>query len=1239
MWRSRLIPVTIVFLCLAMGLPDAFAEPPFGVYDDVAFSPTVTVLEASADRVRLHFEMEHLPQGVPVNFATRLPGLWENMNTSNNPPHLLPRFSILVALPNTGNPSAVIESWETTTMNVSPTIALQENTPGQPTAIIGSVGILSGVRVAPLTVKPITYTNNGSTCEVITSATISIEIDDQTGVNPVTTPRTSFSRPWRQVFEATLTNWEYIPNIHVNSESHLLMIVPNFYVSVLNDYVRWKEQRGIKVTIVPENSIGSNPNADDIQNRIISEVASSSPRIDYVILVGDETQLAVSMLATTDPPTRFSGASHPELSPYTNEGYFSDIEGSDTFPDLFIGRWSVNSPAEVVNLASKEILHERDTFAADSLRFERAVVAADNTELSQRQTVRYVAYELLAHGFSEIDSVWSGSGAQPMIDAVDQGQTFVNYRGSGWDFGWWGIQFFVQQVAQLNNIRKLPIVTGIGCGVAKFDAPEGQCFGEEWMLAGTVNTPKGSAGFIGPCFNTHTVYNDCLDSLLYRAFLNYDVLNLQPALVAGKMMTWALFADFLDEGPVLEVMNTMMRQYLVLSDPSLQVFNDTPIRIQGVVPAAVPSGEQVNYIVGVSNLAQLQADSVQVTAWLGDQNFVTRWLLQGQANVTLPLNTLGADSMMLTITGRNSVAYRRTVIVGPEGPYLYHTGYTLDDTPGGNGDLHVNPGETVNWSEILWNIGSADALNASATLSITNPHVTVTQPTIQLGTVPAGEALTANTPFTFDVAAAAGAREALDFIVTFVMSNGPSLPWPVTLNVFAPEVILQSAAVADDNNGLWDRGEAVGLAITVRNRGNMDLAAGTCTLTTDDPMVSIEDGDAPLAAIADSTDYALPNDAFSVRSSWATPAGHDALLTLTVSVDMGSYTYAAGIPVHVTMGNVTSADPFADAGVHYWVYDNTDSLYSERPDYEWTEIAIDAGGPGDQLPFSQGNQTFAIPVPFDYNYYGSTFDSISISTDGWARPGRTSTTNANNIQLPFQDTFSGVVAPLWFNLWRTQGGSETGQVCYYYDQTTDRFIVEWYHVHDVSGTYQETFQLQLLNPATYPTTSGDAEWIFLYQEVSIRATSQQGATIGMESPTQTNGFSYVYHGTYAAGAATLEAGRAIKITTEPPLITSANPRSVELPTGIALHQNYPNPFNPETAIEFDLPNNDLVKLSVFDLLGRELVTLMDGPAVAGRHRVVWRGGMGNGAAAASGVYFYRLQTSQSVAIRKMILLK
>ena len=894
---QRLVPILSGIVLVIMGLRPVAAVPPFGVYEAASYSPTIVVEESNFDRVRLHLEMEHLPQGATVNFSNRLPGLWENMNTAS-PGHYLPRFSILIALPNTGNPTVVIESWTDTTMNATPITNLQENSPGQPQVTIGEVGILGGVRVAPVNFKPIAYTSGASTCAVMRSATISIEIDDQTGVNPVTSPRTSFSRPWQQVFEATLTNWEYIPNIGVGAGSHMLIIVSDNLAPVITNYVRWKEQRGMKVTVVLESSIGGNPNANAIRNRIISEVEASSPRIDYVTLIGDETQLAVSMLETDDPTTRFSDVSHPELSPYTNEGHYCAIEGTDVFPDVFLGRWVANLTSEAANIAAKTILHERDTFLADSLRFERSIVAADNEEASQRTTKRYVARELAGHGFSDVDSIWAGPNANVMIQAVNQGETFVNYRGSGWDLGWWGIQFWVPQVGQLNNVRKLPIVTGIGCGVAKFDAADGQCFGEAWMQAGSVNTPKGSAGFIGPCFNTHTVYNDCLDSLLYRAFLDYRISNLQPALVAGKMMTWAIMGDFLDESDLEEIMNTMFRQYLVLSDPSLQLFTDTPVRADLIAPAAVPSGQsQVD--VGVSNLAQIGADSLQITAWLGDGNFVTAWQHAGDPHVTLSLNTEGLDTLVFTATGDGAVTAYRIATVGPEGPYVFHCEATLDDVAGGNADGNVNPGESIEWHETLWNIGSENALNVVATLSSSSSSVTITTPSIAVGDVDMGESFTTDGAFVFSVSDDALAYEALEFTVTFTMDNGGPQSWPVVLTNHAPSAVIESAVVADDNNNFWDRGEAVGFEILVANDGNDDLTPATCTLTSTDTFVTILDGETELPALDAGTSYAIPAGAFAAVSSWTTPAGHAVTLELTVTAEMGTYTFTRIVPIQL----------------------------------------------------------------------------------------------------------------------------------------------------------------------------------------------------------------------------------------------------------------------------------------------------------------------------------------------------
>jgi len=97
--------------------------------------------------------------------------------------------------------------------------------------------------------------------------------------------------------------------------------------------------------------------------------------------------------------------------------------------------------------------------------------------------------------------------------------------------------------------------------------------------------------------------------------------------------------------------------------------------------------------------------------------------------------------------------------------------------------------------------------------------------------------------------------------------------------------------------------------------------------------------------------------------------------------------------------------------------------------------------------------------------------------------------------------------------------------------------------------------------------------------------------------------------------------------------------STSLPESFALAQNYPNPFNPTTTVAFDLPERCIVKLSVFNLLGQEITTLVDRAFPAGSHEVIWNGRNNSGMPVASGVYFYRLETGSFTAARKMVLLK
>jgi phosphatidylserine/phosphatidylglycerophosphate/cardiolipin synthase-like enzyme len=89
-----------------------------------------------------------------------------------------------------------------------------------------------------------------------------------------------------------------------------------------------------------------------------------------------------------------------------------------------------------------------------------------------------------------------------------------------------------------------------------------------------------------------------------------------------------------------------------------------------------------------------------------------------------------------------------------------------------------------------------------------------------------------------------------------------------------------------------------------------------------------------------------------------------------------------------------------------------------------------------------------------------------------------------------------------------------------------------------------------------------------------------------------------------------------------------------LPTQFTLSQNYPNPFNPTTTFQFQIPISGLVSIKVFDILGREVVVLLNEVKSVGTYQITW-----NASTLPSGVYFYRVQAGTNTAVKKAMLLK
>jgi hypothetical protein len=94
-----------------------------------------------------------------------------------------------------------------------------------------------------------------------------------------------------------------------------------------------------------------------------------------------------------------------------------------------------------------------------------------------------------------------------------------------------------------------------------------------------------------------------------------------------------------------------------------------------------------------------------------------------------------------------------------------------------------------------------------------------------------------------------------------------------------------------------------------------------------------------------------------------------------------------------------------------------------------------------------------------------------------------------------------------------------------------------------------------------------------------------------------------------------------------------------MPTDFSLSQNYPNPFNPTTIIRYALPKSSFVTLQIYDMLGREVKTLINSEQNAGIHQVNWNGDNNYGSRVSSGTYIYTIRTGGFYTAKKMVLIK
>ncbi len=166
----------------------------------------------------------------------------------------------------------------------------------------------------------------------------------------------------------------------------------------------------------------------------------------------------------------------------------------------------------------------------------------------------------------------------------------------------------------------------------------------------------------------------------------------------------------------------------------------------------------------------------------------------------------------------------------------------------------------------------------------------------------------------------------------------------------------------------------------------------------------------------------------------------------------------------------------------------------------------------------------------------------------------------------------------------------------------------------VTSSTSTNFQLSV------PSFSINSSTVFINSSFTqIQSSSiQTGQTVNVWASQSQNG--------------SLQAVQVQQISGSITSVDNGNKESV--PTTFELKQNYPNPFNPSTSISFTMAKTENVTLKIFNIIGQEVATLINGQMSAGSHLVTF-----NAANLASGIYFYQLKAGSQIAIKKMVLLK
>ncbi|MFH1100444.1 MAG: C25 family cysteine peptidase [Methanobacteriota archaeon] len=524
--------------------------------------------------------------------------------------------------------------------------------------------ILRDFRGQVVTMYPFQYNPVTKTLRFYTDITVEITLVNQGGVNVLKRdrPLTFLDSDFSDIYVHHFLNFggeKYTP---VSEQGKMLVITYDSFWDAMLPFVQWKNMKGTPTEMVRISTIGNNANL--IKTYISNYYAAHG--LTFVLLVGDAAQITTFIAV--------GGASDPT---------YSYILGGDHYPDLFVGRFSASTVAQVQTQVLRSVEYEKlpqigGTWYQKGTGIASNEGTGDDGEYDW-QHMRNIRTDLLGYTYTEVDEFYDGShgggdaSGNPttsmVSSALNAGRSIINYCGHGSATSWGTTGYSNSNVNALTNDNTLPFIWSVACNNGEFNNYDA-CFAEAWLRASHNGEPTGAIGaFMSSISQYWDEPMDAQDEMV--DILKESYANNKKNTFGGLSFSGCMHMNDQYGYSGWDMTDT----WHVFGDPSLQVRTNTPSSMSVQHDPVIPLGA-TTFTVTVAGLKDalcaISKNYVLLGSAYTDVNGLTT------ITFSQPIMEGPVD---FVVTAYNKIPYMTTLEVGSTDVLVSGSCYYQDITP------------------------------------------------------------------------------------------------------------------------------------------------------------------------------------------------------------------------------------------------------------------------------------------------------------------------------------------------------------------------------------------------------------------------------------------------------------------------------------------------------------------------------------------------------------------------------